>query len=116
MFNLSQSSLPRVEVGDHVVEGLPPPQQTRLLLPNALDIFVNVFVLDRFCLALRRAPLWLSYIFDFEFSVSVAFEVRKHLPRSPVSPPSLDFPAFDPLASFASCAKFVFDRLGGIAT
>ena len=101
---------------DHIVEGLPPPQQARLLLPNALDIFVDVLVLNPLRLALRRAPLWLPYIFDFEFSVSVAFEVRKHLPRSPVSPPSLDFPAFDLLACFASCAKFVFDLLSEIAT
>jgi hypothetical protein len=103
-------------VCDHVVEGLPPPQQSRLLLPNTLDIFVDVLVLDRLRLPFRRAPLWFSYIFDFEFSVSVKIEVRRHLPRSLVSPPSLDFPAFDPLASFASCAKFVFDLLGGIAT
>jgi hypothetical protein len=103
-------------VGDHIVEGLPPPQQARLLLPNALDIFVDVLVLNGLRLPFRRAPLWFPYIFDFEFSVSVDFEVRKHLPRSPVLPPSLDFPTFDPLASFASCAKFVFDLLNGITT
>jgi hypothetical protein len=113
---LSQSPLPRVEVCDHIVEGLPPPQQPRLLLPDALDIFVDILVLNRLRLALRRAPLWFPYIFDFEFSVSVDFELRKHLPRSPVSPPSLDLAAFDPLASFASCARFVLDLLGGIAT
>ena len=112
----SQSPLPRVEVCDHVIEGLPPPQQPSFLLPDALDIFIDVLVLNRLRLALRRAPLWLPYIFDFEFSVSVNIEVRRHLPRSPVSLASLDFPAFDPLASFASCAKFVFDLLGGIAT
>jgi hypothetical protein len=112
----SQSPFPRVEVGDHIVEGLPPPQQPRLLLPDALDIFVDILVLNRLRLALRRAPLWFPYIFDFEFSVSVDFELRKHLPRSPVSPPSLDLAAFDPLASFASCARFVLDLLGGIAT
>ena len=63
---------------DHIVEGLPPPQQSRLLLPNTLDIFVDVLVLYRLTLALRRAPLRLTYIFNFEFSVSVDFEVRKH--------------------------------------
>src|SRR3981189_2457886 len=112
----SQSPLPRVEVCDHVVEGLPAPQQPRLLLPNALDIFVDVLILDRLCLPFRCAPLWFPYIFDFEFSVSIDFELCKHLPRSPVCPASLDFVDFDPLASFASCTKFIFDRLAGIAT
>ena len=83
---------------DHIVEGLPPPQQSRLLLPDALDIFVDVLVLNRLRLALRRVPLRLTYIFNFEFSVSVDFEVRKHLPRSPVSLPSLNFPVRATLA------------------
>jgi hypothetical protein len=33
-----------------------------------------------------------------------------------LAPLSLDFPNFNPLASFTSCTKFIFDRLGGIAT
>ena len=75
-FNLSQSPFPRVEVCDHVIEGLPPPQQPSFLLPDALDIFVDVLVLNRLRPALRRAPLRLTYIFDFELSVSVDLDIQ----------------------------------------